>query len=120
MKQKGKKRREPTAADVIRSASFVAPMRRWGTLAAAVSNPKYTEVMIAFEKLIEEEFTRLRIRPGDYDELARKLRPHGLTREEGEDAKEFCWRVFLSRRRALNKPLEQAFRRPGRPRRSRP
>jgi hypothetical protein len=50
MKQKGKKRREPTAADVIRSASFVAPMRRWGTLAAAVSNPKYTEVMIAFEK----------------------------------------------------------------------
>jgi hypothetical protein len=118
MKQKRKKRPDPAARDVIRSGSFLAPMAQWVPLAAAASKPKFDEVMAVFEKWIDREFRRLRIQSGDYDELARKLRPHGLIRGAGEDAKEFCWRVFLSRRRALTKPVNEAFRRPGRPARS--
>jgi len=114
MEQESDKRHGPTARDVIKSGSFRAPMAQWVTLAAAVSKPRYDEHMAAFEEWIDGEFKRLKVQPGNYDELVRMLRPHGLTRKKNESAKDFCRRVLLVRRRATNKSLEQAFRRPGR------
>jgi hypothetical protein len=118
MEQGNEKPRGPTAQDVIKSGSFLARMDNWKSLAAAVSKPSFDTHMAAFEKWIEREFTRLRVQPGNYDELARKLASAGLARGENESAKDYCQRTFL-RRPALNKPLDKAFRPPGRPPRKR-
>ena len=117
MKQKTDSRRAPTARDVIKSGSFLAPMHKWVTLAAAVSQPRFDEHMAAFKEWIEGEFRRFRVQPGNYDELARKLAPLSLTCWENESAMDYCQRVLLLRRPATDNPLEEAFKRPGRPRR---
>jgi hypothetical protein len=116
MKRKSKKRLEPTARDVIKSSSFLAPMARWVTLAAAVSKPRFDEYIAAFDEWVEREFPRLHVQPGNYDELERKLSRLrlGLTRGRNESTRDFCRRVLLLRRPASDKPLEEAFRPPGR------
>lgn len=115
MKRDRVNRRAPTARQVITCGpAFLAPMAQWKPLAAAVSKAEFDEHMAAFDKFVEQEFRRLGVEPGNYDELARKLSRHELTRGKDESAKDFCQRVLLRRRRAVDKPLDQAFRRPGR------
>jgi hypothetical protein len=91
-------------------------MWRWKPLASAVSQAHFDAHMAAFEAYVERELIKCGAQPGDYDEFARQLgnKRTGLTREEGESSKDFCRRVLLQRRPAADKPLDEAFRPPGR------
>src|SRR5262245_51817967 len=115
MEQDGEERPAPNACDVIKSGPFLGSIDEWVRLAAARSKPRFDEHMVGFERFIRREFLRFGIQPGNYEELLPKLALNGLVRHRNnESAKNACLRLLL-RRPALNKPLAEAFRPPGRP-----
>jgi hypothetical protein len=87
-------------------------MSKWKPLAAAVSKASFDEHIAAFGQYIERARIRRQIELQD-DEFARKISPLGLARGADESSKDYYRRVLL-RRPATNKPLDEAFRPPGR------
>lgn len=89
--------RVPTFRDVIKSGSFAAPMTNWVTLAAAVSKPEFDGQLRRALDWEVKQFRRYGVDVGDYEALARRIRPNGLVRKKNESAEAFCRRIFMRR-----------------------
>src|SRR5262245_40521362 len=95
------KKQAPTVRQVLNCGPFAStPMAKWKPLAAAVSQTRFDEHVVAFEAYVDRELARHGVQPGDYGKFARRLanKRLGLARGEGENSKEFCRRVLLQRR----------------------